>query len=213
MEIRWKIAQYFEAWWWKRYLSKKPVEEYLKWKEAYWQSFLMREKIEVSPTERILDAGCGPVGIFIMFPKNEITAIDPLLEKYETELPHFKQDHYPNVVFKKNKLEQFETKNNFDKIFCLNAINHVDNLKNSLKKLCGALNEKGTIYLSIDVHNFLFFKKLFRLIPGDILHPHQLDLKEYILLLKKNGIKINKISLLKKGFVFNYHLIIGQKTQ
>ncbi len=213
MNTRWKIAQYFEAWWWKKYLLKKPVEEYLNWKVTYWKKFFFQEKIEVLPTDKILDAGCGPAGVFMMFSENKVMAIDPLLETYEKKIPHFKKERYAHVCFKKTTLEQFDLKNHFEKVFCLNVINHVSDLETSIKNLCDSLKQKGTIYLSVDAHNYFFLRKIFRFIPGDILHPHQLDLEEYKLLLIKNGIKIKNISLIKKEFVFNYYLITGQKNK
>jgi 2-polyprenyl-6-hydroxyphenyl methylase/3-demethylubiquinone-9 3-methyltransferase len=211
MKTRWQIAQFFEAWWWRNYLRKRPVSEYLEWKRKYWKTLLIQEKIDVLPTDEILDAGCGPAGIFMMFPKNKVLAIDPLLAFYRINIPHFKEENFSNVNFEKIKLEQLAKQNCFDIIFCLNAINHVKYIDKSVVNLGNALKRKGALYLSIDAHNYNFLKHVFQLIPGDILHPHQLNLKEYEMLLKNNGLKISKSSLLKKGFIFNYYLLKAVK--
>ncbi len=212
MNIRWKIAQLFEEAWWKRYLKNKSAESYFDWKMAYWSTFFGKEKIEIDPGEKVLDAGCGPAGIFIAIEDNEVYAIDPLLDKYKMQLPHFQDERYKNVHFESTKLEDWARPSYFDKVFCLNAINHVANLKLSLENLCESLKTNGVLYLSIDAHNFRFLKNLFRLFPGDILHPHQLDLNEYQTLLLNQDIKIQKTSLVKTGFIFNYYLITGVKT-
>lgn len=211
MKWRWKIAQFFEAWWWKLYLSQKSVEDYLQWKRTYWQNFIQKEKIDVLPTDKVLDAGCGPAGINIVLGENDLTAIDPLLDKYKKEISHFQEDRYPNVVFKKMGLEELAAKKQFEKIFCLNVINHVDDLEKSVFNLCEALKNNGVIYMSVDAHRNSFLKSILRLIPYDILHPHQLDLNEYKMLLEKNGIKIEKVSLIKKESFFDYYLLTGKK--
>ena len=66
------------------------------------------------------------------------------------------------------------------------------------EKLKEVYADSGTLVLSIDAHNFSFFKHLFRLMPGDILHPHQYDLTEYKTFLEKQGFEILKTELLKQ---------------
>lgn len=211
MKTRWQIAQFFEAWWWRVYLLKRPVSEYLEWKRGYWEMFLKQAEINVSATAEILDAGCGPAGIFMMFPQNKVLAVDPLLGFYRLNIPHFKEENFINVDFGKIKLEQLQRQNCFDIIFCINAINHVGEIETSILNLRNALKKNGTLYLSIDAHNYNFLKNVFQLIPGDILHPHQLNLEEYKILLENTGLKISKTSLLKKGFIFNYYLLKAVK--
>ena len=213
MTIRWKIAQYFESWWWKNYLSGQSVETYLAWKKNYWTTFLVNQQIVLSETDKIMDAGCGPAGIFTILKQKEVTAVDPLLVKYENELAHFQKKDYPNVRFVKKGIEEIKSENSFDKIFCLNAINHVNHLNLSIKNLIGALKENGVLYLSVDAHNYEILKKIFQIIPGDILHPHQMNLKGYKNKLIKNNATIKKISLIKKEPIFNYYLITATKNQ
>ncbi len=181
------------------------------WKRRYWEAFLRNEKIKVLTTDKILDAGCGPAGIFMVFPKNKVLAIDPLLDFYSQRIPHFKKNNYPTTDFKKINLEHLKLSGVFDKIFCLNVINHVQDLEKCIHNLRTALKKNRELYLSIDAHNFGLLKNVFRFIPGDILHPHQLDLKEYEYLLKKNGFEIRSKSLVKKGFIFNYYLLKAVK--
>lgn len=173
--------------------------------------FLNKEEITVNKTDTILDAGCGPAGIFMVLEGNEVVAIDPLLETYQSKLPAFNEHYNSNINFESIYLEQFRRNNYFDKVFCLNAINHVSDLNQSIFNICNAVKKGGIIYLSIDAHNYGFLKWMFKMIPGDILHPHQLNLEEYRTLLHTNGMTILKESLIKSGFIFNYYLITAIK--
>ncbi|MCB0662836.1 MAG: class I SAM-dependent methyltransferase, partial [Saprospiraceae bacterium] len=127
--LKWRLAQYLELRWWQRYLRHKSVEDYLAWKNTYWQGFLEKMAIHPEPDKTILDAGCGPAGIFIHFPNHPVTAIDPLLDQYEQNLPHFSKERYPNVTFHTTSLETYKSDQQYDYIFCINAINHVHNIQ------------------------------------------------------------------------------------
>ena len=215
MTLRWKIAQWFELRWWQRYLRNKDKTAYLNWKKNYWQTLLdkIKEEVTIESSQTIIDLGCGPAGIFIVLPQNKVTAVDPLLKEYKNLAPVFDQTDYPNVTFIDSTIEAFESNGiKYDVVCCMNAINHVHDMEKGfeqLKKLCA---EDGAIIISIDAHNFSFFKHLFRLIPGDILHPHQYDLSEYQSLLRKNGWKIPATVLLKHEFFFDHYLLVGKRV-
>ncbi len=210
MNLRWKIAQFFEAWWWRNYLRGKSEEDYLHWKRNYWQQFLDETGTWPAPGDRILDAGCGPAGVFLMFQQQEVTAVDPLLRKYQSQLKFLQNGAFPSVKFVEMPLENFIPAQPFDRVFCLNAINHVADLDVCLQNLRRATAEAGSLVLTVDAHNYRVFKKIFGLIPGDILHPHQLDLSDYEQKLEKNGFKVLRTKLLDRNFFFSYHLIVAQ---
>ncbi|TNE80552.1 MAG: class I SAM-dependent methyltransferase [Bacteroidetes bacterium] len=178
VQIRWKIAQNAELLWWKRYLKDKNHDSYLTWKKEYWTQFLERCKIRPEPHQQILDIGCGPAGIFLNMPKDACTAVDPLMDQYMEEFPWLV--NYPDATLQKGRLEGFETSDKFDLIFCLNAVNHVADWDSAMMALWHALKPGGTLILSSDVHRFPLLKYPFRLIQGDILHPQQHDLKDYL---------------------------------
>lgn len=208
MNLRWKIAQYFEAWWWRRYLRGKSVPDYLNWKRTYWLDFLKKINLELPPDASVLDAGCGPAGIFMVLRNTEVTALDPLLEEYKTLFPYFSDGSLRNVRFVEQPLEQFVAPQQFDLVFCLNAINHVADLDVCLQKLREATRSGGRLVLSVDAHNYLFFKRLFQWLPGDILHPHQFDLADYKRQLAANGFQIQQEMRMKKEFFFSYHVLV-----
>lgn len=216
MSLRWHIAQLAERQWWRNYLSNKPKADYLAWKQQYWQDLLAKiTPILPTPTPdtRYLDAGCGPAGIFIALQQGKITAIDPLLDQYAQYLPHFVPTAYPLVNFRNIPLENFSEQEEYDVVFCMNAINHVSNMLLCLDKLVAALCSQGSLVISIDAHRYTFFKQLFRLLPGDILHPHQYDLDEYIRLITQNNCKLQSKICLKREFFFEHYLLVFQKEK
>ena len=212
-QLRWKTAQFFEIRWWKRYLGNKDKTAYLNWKKAYWRDFLEKSGIEPQPGMRVLDAGCGPAGIFTIFPDQITDAVDPLLDQYERELPHFTPSDWPAVRFHRQPLETYHSDAPYPLVFCLNAINHVEDLPLCLSRLSELTGQGGTLALSIDAHNYGWLKRIFRLQPADILHPHQYDLEEYAQMLTANGFVIQRTVLIKKEWIFNYYLLVAEKNQ
>lgn len=210
--IRWKIAQWFELRWWKNYLYGKSKEEYLSWKKQWWGSILSMLPVEMQiwSDAKIIDLGCGPSGVFMMYGAYDVTAVDPLIEEYEKQTPFFSRKNFPNVKFVKSTIEEFEPKEKFDFVFCMNAINHVRDFEKAMDVLVDCVGERRNLVLTIDAHNLSFFKKLFRAVPGDILHPHQYDLVEYQSFLEKRGIKILKSIRLKHEFFFDHYLIVAK---
>ncbi len=213
MQIRWKIAQMAERIWWKRYLENKNLEAYLTWKKKYWLQLLQTCKIDdILKNEGVIaDLGCGPAGIFMIFDHSKIYAIDPLLDSYDADLEHFTKSDYPNVTFLNESLEEVNLPQKIDYLFCMNVINHVQNFEKCYDNMTSLLADKGTLIISIDAHNHSFFKKLFRLLPGDILHPHQYDLKEYQEKLTSRNFEITSITQLKSEFFFNHYVIVAHK--
>lgn len=208
---KWQLAQQLEIRWWKNYLKNKDVESYISWKKNYWQSFL--QKIPHLPELNnlsILDAGCGPAGIFTILQNNQVDAIDPLIEQYK-KLPHFQPEQYSNITFKTQSIEQLNEVEKYDLIFCLNAINHVENIDIAYDKLIHSLKPKGTIVVSIDAHRNALLHKIFKAIPGDVLHPHQFNLKEYEDFLTERKIQLLPSILIKKEFIFDYYITYGKK--
>lgn len=212
LNVQWKIAQKAERKWWQRYLKNKDVDAYRSWKLNYWNGLLDGlSDLNINPGTKILDAGCGPAGIYMAFSNHDVTAFDPLIEQYEADLPHFKKSFYPNVHFKTAGLEDFDDGKKYDVIFCMNAINHVADIKKSYANLSRLLNPNGRLVVSIDAHNHSFFKYLFRILPGDILHPCQYDLEEYASFLEEQNLTILQTKKLKPAFLFDYYVQVAGK--
>jgi 2-polyprenyl-6-hydroxyphenyl methylase/3-demethylubiquinone-9 3-methyltransferase len=141
----------------------------------------------------------------------EVVAIDPLLKAYAEKLPHFVPEDYPWVQFENIMLEHLSVGEPFDYVFCLNAINHVSDLQRSLAILVEATKTGQSLILSIDTHRWRGLKWLFRLLPGDVLHPHQHSLTDYQALLKQQDLQIIQKHRLKPGWVFDYWVLVARK--
>jgi len=208
--MKWSIAQWCEKQWWKLYLRNKLIEEYLVWKKKYWHNFLTKHTsfYAENNAKNVLDAGCGPAGVFIELSNvRAVTAIDPLLNYYSNSIKHFNPELYPNVQFINTSIENYVAETAHDIVFCLNAINHVEDLSKSIRTLYNSMQLNATLYISVDAHNYNVLKKIFQMFPGDVLHPHQFSLEEYANLLKENNFYIKNISNIHKELIFSYYLI------
>jgi 2-polyprenyl-3-methyl-5-hydroxy-6-metoxy-1,4-benzoquinol methylase len=208
MSLRWKIAQYAEIKWWQNYLRGRDSVQYLDWKSAYWKKFLSGCNIIPEDNSVCLDAGCGPAGIFTILKSQKTDAFDPLLERYEQKLKIFKRENYHYTNFYTNDLESFETDKKYDYVFCLNAVNHVKDWEKSISKLVQLTKNGGKLIISTDVHRFSLLKYVFRILPGDILHPQQHQSGDYLQFFNSfRPLSVKKL-LLKKGNIFNYEVFI-----
>jgi 2-polyprenyl-6-hydroxyphenyl methylase/3-demethylubiquinone-9 3-methyltransferase len=211
MNLRWRLAQFFEIRWWRRYLARRDKTRYLNWKRGYWRDFLQKSDLDIPAHATVLDAGCGPAGIFTALENQTVYALDPLLEHYEKSLPHFRRSDYPQVRFSNKPLEDYFPDKTFEFVFCLNALNHVADLPHCVNRLAALTAPGGTLAVSIDAHNFYWLKRLFRLVPADILHPHQFDIEEYRAMLTGRGFRVMKEVLIRKETIFNYYLLVAEK--
>lgn len=202
---RWRLAQRLEAYWWKRYLRGKNPADYLADKRAYWQRELARLGWKTTPGRRVLDAGCGPAGIFIHLAETEnVTALDPLLDRYEAQLTIFDRADHPEVDFIHQPLEQPIAGPPFSAIYCFNAINHVADWDRALDVLTAAAAPGCRLILTSDVHRFGWLLPVFRVLPGDLLHPQQHRAEAYREALTARGWRIEREVLLKADGLFNY---------
>ncbi|WP_170254622.1 class I SAM-dependent methyltransferase [Phaeodactylibacter luteus] len=203
--LRWRAAQAAEILWWRQYLKRKPPEAYLAQKKAYWERLLSEQGMGAPEGAEVLDAGCGPAGVFMVLGGAKVTALDPLLDRYAA-LPHFAEADYPGVAFRQQALEALNEEARYDLIYCLNAINHVKSLDRSLASLYRSLKPGGTCWLSTDAHHFPWLQPVFAALPGDILHPHQFTQEQYLRRLLRAGFAIKGQRLLKRDGLFDYWL-------
>ncbi len=210
--LKWKLAQSLEIRWWKQYLGKKDVAGYLQQKMSYWDRFLkqIKPEIPVPAKLKILDAGCGPAGIFMALEGNTVVAIDPLLDKYRS-LDHFRPLQYHWTSFRNEMMEKLDEENQYDLIFSINAINHVNDIDLCYNNLVKALKPGGFLVISTDAHRYKILKKIFQLFPGDALHPVQLSIDEYDSFLTRRGLTIGKRIRFKREAIFDYYITIAKK--
>lgn len=204
--LRWRLAQYLERRWWQRYLRGKSPAVYLKDKKAYWAKTLDQLDWEPEPGRRVLDAGCGPAGVFVyLHDIEEVTALDPLLGSYEEDLSIFSRAEYPGVTFLEQALEQdLAEEASFSAIYCFNAINHVADWDRALDALTAHAHAGTRMILTSDVHRHQLLLPIFRALPGDALHPQQHGPDAYRKALSGRGWCIEWEEVLRREAIFDY---------
>lgn len=210
---KWRLAQSLEIRWWKRYLTGKDKASYYHWKKSYWTNTL-RSISEFLPTLsnlKIADVGSGPAGVFTILDQNSVDAVDPLIESYKLNISIFDPNDFPWVNFENTDLENWTPENKFDIIFCLNSINHVENIYLGYRNLQKALKPGGILVISTDAHRWRFLKWIFKLLPGDMLHPQQFDLADYRRMLNKENLTIHGEICLHKGVIFSHYVQVAKK--
>ncbi|MEM6398527.1 MAG: class I SAM-dependent methyltransferase [Bacteroidota bacterium] len=177
----------------------------MKDKVAYWKRVLATIAYMPKRGVKALEVGCGPAGIFtLLHGEQQIIAIDPLIDRYESDLPHFDRSMYPDVHFESGMMESHESDEPYDVIYAFNTINHVSDWKAALKNLDNLLKPGGELLISSDVHRSPFLRVIFHLLPGDILHPHQHERKHYLDAFKQLGWKVEKEERIKREVIFDY---------
>ena len=211
--MRWKVAQFMEIRWWRKYLGNRDLASYLLWKKNYWHELLadILPHVKLESGDRVLDAGCGPAGINMVLTNQQVDAIDPLLNSYKERLQLPRESEHPHVHYRNIALESIEEKNVYQTVFCMNVINHVSDIKSSLLNIVEATKPAGNLVLTVDAHNWKILRMIFGLIPGDILHPHQFKLQEYKQLMEELGCEITYTKLIKREFIFSYYLLIAER--
>jgi hypothetical protein len=65
--------------------------------------------------------------------------------------------------------------------------------------------------LSSDVHRYRLLKPIFRLLPGDILHPQQHSLKDYQKIIHLYKPESYREILIKRSAIFDYYTFVIKK--
>ena len=155
--------------------------------------------------------GSGPAGIFTILDENVVDAIDPLMDSYQSNISIFSMADFPWVNFVNQDLENWTPEKKYDVIFCLNAINHVENIYQGYRNLNNALKPGGVLVISTDAHRWKILKWIFNLFPGDMLHPQQYDLNDYRQMLNRENLTIHGEICLHKGFIFSHYVQVAKK--
>jgi 2-polyprenyl-3-methyl-5-hydroxy-6-metoxy-1,4-benzoquinol methylase len=204
---RWKEAQKSEIDCWDNIKKKIVSEEYLKKKIIFWEKMFKKInlKCDINKKKSFLDFGCGPNGIVLVFQKKKnLVCLDPLMKEYLRINPKLKKF---KAKYVSSKIEEFSTSEKFNYIFGFNSLDHVDSIKDTLKKIKSLLDKNGRFMISINCHNFKFMQKILLKTSFifDSPHPHQYTLNDYVLFLEKNGFKvIDKINLDDEVYFMSY---------
>jgi len=186
---RWQEAQKSEKKCWEKIKGKFMDEKYFNKKTKFWNKILekINSRVKIDPKKSMIDIGCGPSGIVLLFKNNKnLVCIDPLINEYKKLNPFLRKY---SAKYINSKIENFNISKKFDYVFAFNSLDHVDSIEKSLEKIKKLVKKGGFFFLSVNCHNFKFMQKI--LIKTSFIfdnpHPHQYILKDYIAFLKEGG--------------------------
>ena len=136
--------EYF--YWW---LAKRKEKEFgnLHYQEFYTNYFGL--SLNFYESKKVLDIGCGPRGSLEWAIKSETFGLDPLIDKYrnlglEKHKASYIQGGCENIPFEDNY---------FDVVSSFNSLDHVDELKVSIKEIKRVVKQGGLFLLIADIHD------------------------------------------------------------
>jgi len=198
IKIRWRIAQKYERFFWEKaanIISSRASGD-LEW--YGWRAMEMEKRLfpyinaEKKKFAKVLEIGCGPIGIVSFLKWGEKYAIDPL-EDFFVNNPILIKLRNPEVKYVKGIGENIPFDNEmFSLVIIDNVIDHTSNPENVLKEIYRVLKNKELLYISVNVHT-PWGAKLHRLLSMAAIdkgHPHTFTENKIRDLLKNNNFKI-----------------------
>ena len=161
-QSRWREAQEHERGFWKHWRDLAPYRNVDL--DAYWAGEIPKFGLDAAAFagKRVLDVGCGPVGLIHFLPQAVMRVrLDPLLHIYEDKLP------LPLSVSAAG--EQLPLQDcQFDRVICFNALDHMRDPAAALAEMKRVMRPRGVLLLMI--HTFPAWTM--PLLAVDRLHPH-----------------------------------------
>ena len=179
---RWQRAQQYERNYWSS-LAGRIAEgstsqlDWYRWRAEQLVRRLRALGLErlVDGCARVLEVGCGPIGIVAFFPAAERVAIDPLEPYYGTNatLAALRDSA---VKYRQGSVEALPCETGqFDLIIIENCIDHVQDVHGGMRELKRVIRPgSGTLYLTVNCRTrwgFVVHRVLSRL-RVDAGHPH-----------------------------------------
>src|SRR5262245_33843836 len=103
-------------------------------KSKYWHLIIQKAGLSLHDLARkqILEVGCGPSGIFMIFPDtSDLTLLDPLLNEYTKISPQLISGR--KIIGEPLEYAKLESK--YDVIIAINCLDHCDDIHLFLRKL------------------------------------------------------------------------------
>jgi SAM-dependent methyltransferase len=193
----WKKTLEGEEDWWKNKARQiTDPKDYAKTVRKKWE-------IQLSPIKNLIngrtaiDIGFGGYTVFWYKNYRKMTAIDPMASKFVKMFPM-----PPGVKVTEASLEDFEPKTTYDVAFLMSALNHLNDLESSMKKINSMLSRNGVFVLTSECYNNVFIRDYTHAFKRyvDELHMHHFTKNDVIKLMEKNGMELvysGKINVLK----------------
>lgn len=182
---RWTKAQEYERSYWKKvaYKIASGEPERLGW--YGWRVDQLETRIAQylnqtwKQSAKVLEIGCGPVGMISSLKCAERYAIDPLDDFYRSDsrLSHLRD---PAVSYRKGQGEELPFDNEtFSLIVIENVLDHVQDPKRVLGEIHRTLKDDGLLYATVNVHTpwGAFMHAVLSTLLLDQGHPHTFTTK------------------------------------
>jgi len=195
-------------------LFKQIQGSILSSKKIYLRRILQMLGLDVDTLKgkTVLNVGCGPAGMFILLNESNVTALDPLLDKYDQTLASFNKSDYPHTRFISRLVEEYSPTQKYDFIFAINMLDHVNNLTQTAMVLHSALKaEDGQLIVLVDSHRSRLLKLLMKIIPVNPLHPNSLSLEDYLKIFQNHNLTCTRQLIFAKKLFFDYQLLVFRK--
>ena len=154
---RWLNAQKYEQAFWERLGADiaAGAEKQLDW--YHWRARRLEERLAGLPDVRtdngkVLEIGCGPIGIINFLTSGERVAVDPL-EHFYRRTPSLVSLRHPAVTYLTGTGEQLPVKTGSCSLVIIdNVIDHTQAPGRILDEIRRVLQPYGCLYLSVNVH-------------------------------------------------------------
>lgn len=178
---RWKHAQNYERGFWQRQAEQIAAGTLSQLEWYGWRAEQLAQKLNrlgldrlTDGSARVLEVGCGPIGVASYFPARTRIAVDPL-ENFYAGNPVLSALRNPLVSYRQGVGESLPCEDGeFDLAIIENCIDHVQDVHAVMGELRRVLHRTGVLYLTVNSRTrwgFLAHRVLSRLRvdPG---HPH-----------------------------------------
>lgn len=178
---RWQAAQQYERSYWESFAQKitdgsVSQMDWYKWRADNLAQRLGELGLQrlTSGRAKVIEVGCGPIGVAGFFPAAERVAVDPLEDFYgKNEVLSALRN--PAVQYRKGVGEKLPAEDaRYDLAIIENCIDHVHDMQGVMRELTRVLKPGGVLYLTVNCRTklgFVVHRALsnLRLDPG---HPH-----------------------------------------
>ncbi len=178
---RWQCAQLYERRYWESQATSIAAGSISQLDWYRWRADQLVLRLRSLGLERltegcarVIEVGCGPVGVAGFFPAAERLAIDPL-EHYYAGNATLTALREPAVEYRQGSAEALPSESGrYDFAIIENCIDHVRDVRAAMRELKRVLGPAGTLYLTVNCRTrwgFLVHRAMSRLRvdPG---HPH-----------------------------------------
>ena len=196
---RWQRAQQYERGYWETLAGRIASGSVSQLNWYGWRAEQLGIRLRASGlsqlvdgSARVVEVGCGPIGVVSFFAAAQRVAVDPL-ESYYGANPTLASLRNPAVDYREGRVESLPcASGQFDLAIIENCIDHVRDVQGGMRELRRVLRPGGALYLTVNCRSkwgFVMHRALSRL-RIDAGHPHTFTPPRARALLASHGFRI-----------------------